>query len=1003
MPAGATIIGRVGVKVLPDTTDFRKDAERQLNAVEKKLKISIPTKLDMSGAQRDFITELQKINQRNRNNDNRKIRFHATISRDGMREAVVSARRRLQELAQSERIQFNIDDLNATTMGRLRIDQDSLEDAKKELERWRRNVSPIKVLVEATVSKGSAAIAAAQLSFLSRPRTVPLLPKVDSKAALAAGTALAALSGARVVHKYFDDITDSLKNLDKNLPVIGALSLAISGLVGWTLAGASNLLALTYSLAQIGPAALALPGILGGLTLGIGTMVAALRDFHTIFPDVKKSLSEMQDSISENFWARARAPMREMIDTLLPQLAAGLNATASSLGTFFADLTSSLTETFSGALAGMFDDLAASIEIAATGTDAYAGVIRTLGEVGAGYLPRLAQWFVDISTSFDNFLSQAAADGRLQQWIDNGIFQLGELGRVVSGFWGVFSGLARGAIQAGGSTLTILADTLQRMSDTVNSADFQTRLVNVLEAAHLAMSNISAVSGPAVNLAFKVLADTAAHLLPIVGEAIGGLLTLIANIAAHPAVQGGLVTFFMGLRDAISSLQPLGEPIGLALGAILDVLGLLAETVAPLAVSVFETFAQVLVDLQPTIEWLISNLGPPLVKVIDGVGAAILAVTGYLSDHQTTAQIVFSAVIAGFAAWGVAATVNAAKNVAAWVSTALAAVASGNTQKLTAGQLVAMWVLMAAKAAFNAAKIVASWLLTAVAGAAKAAVSIATSVAKMVASWVLLAAQAAANAAKVVASWVLTSAAALKAVAIHAAQVAVMVAKWVFLGAQALINGAKVAAAWLLALGPIGIVIAAVAAAVVLIIVYWDDIKAAFQRGVAAVTGFVQALPGKIKGFFSNAGSILVNAGREIIEGLLRGITGAFGKVKAKLGELTSMLPDWKGPANRDRTILRDAGRLVIGGFIDGLESQYGAVRRSLTGLTRDVQSTSFAAPSMALNPGAVRAMGSLIGDVSNGGTVIQKTLNYHAAPGSSISSEEDLFAAASRTRMVGW
>jgi hypothetical protein len=45
--------------------------------------------------------------------------------------------------------------------------------------------------------------------------------------------------------------------------------------------------------------------------------------------------------------------------------------------------------------------------------------------------------------------------------------------------------------------------------------------------------------------------------------------------------------------------------------------------------------------------------------------------------------------------------------------------------------------------------------------------------------------------------------------------------------------------------------------------------------------------------------------------------------------------------------------------------------------------------------------VGSALGNgSSNGGS--SKTLNYYAAPGSSLGSEEDLFAAANRARM-GW
>lgn len=121
----------------------------------------------------------------------------------------------------------------------------------------------------------------------------------------------------------------------------------------------------------------------------------------------------------------------------------------------------------------------------------------------------------------------------------------------------------------------------------------------------------------------------------------------------------------------------------------------------------------------------------------------------------------------------------------------------------------------------------------------------------------------------------------------------------------------------------------------------WNTITGAVSSGVENAVGFVRGLPGKIKDIFSGAGSWLLDAGRKIISGFIDGITGMFGKVKEKLGQLTSWLPDWKGPAERDEVILKPAGQLVIGGFREGLESQYGAVKRSLSRFTADLAGSS--------------------------------------------------------------
>lgn len=167
----------------------------------------------------------------------------------------------------------------------------------------------------------------------------------------------------------------------------------------------------------------------------------------------------------------------------------------------------------------------------------------------------------------------------------------------------------------------------------------------------------------------------------------------------------------------------------------------------------------------------------------------------------------------------------------------------------------------------------------------------------------------------------------------------------------------------------------------------WSTITGAVSSGVENAVSFVRGLPGKIKDIFSGAGSWLLDAGRKIISGFIDGITSMFGKVKEKLGQLTSWLPDWKGPAERDEVILKPAGQLVIGGFREGLESQYGAVKKSLAGFTADL------AGSSKIN---ANITGVPAGQAGVGGNT---TINIHVdmAQLASVRTVEDLLANIGR------
>jgi hypothetical protein len=74
------------------------------------------------------------------------------------------------------------------------------------------------------------------------------------------------------------------------------------------------------------------------------------------------------------------------------------------------------------------------------------------------------------------------------------------------------------------------------------------------------------------------------------------------------------------------------------------------------------------------------------------------------------------------------------------------------------------------------------------------------------------------------------------------------------------------------------------------------------------------------------------------------------------------------------------------------MESQYGKVQRSLRGFTDNIGSGAVDLPAYAAS---INENGPNV--------VVNKHLHYTAAPGSSLGAEEDLFAAANRSRMTGW
>ncbi|MEV3858482.1 hypothetical protein AB0J38_29730 [Streptomyces sp. NPDC050095] len=620
--ADANIVGKIAVKVMPDTRGFKKDLKEQLKRIENDLAITIQTKADATGARRDVLDIVRGINRDNKSTDARKIRFYTTIDDNGMARAVKEAAVKLREKAKSEKIDFKVGDVTGSGKIELELDKDSADRVKDVIDRWRRDVSPVKVDIELNWPAGASAAVSARLAILTRPRTVPIIPDLDNTAVTKVATALAALSGARVLGDTFERLWKSIKNLDRAAPIIGTLATAIAGLAAWGITAASNLFTLSASLASIAPTALLLPGLLGGMAVGLGVSIAALKDFNKVIPEVKSALSGLQNTISENFWAKAAEPIRAVVDDLLPKFRDGVSKTATELGSFFGSFATNLGTSLSPALSQMFTDLSESIAVATSGTDTFASIIATLGEVGTSYLPQLAQWFVNISEQFDGWLQDKGQNG-LKDMIDEGIQALKDLGSIIVDIGGIFAGVARAAEEAGGSTLGSLADMLDQIHQKIDSSGVQDAMRMLFYSAHEAMDELMLSAGPQLHAFLSTFVGLLTAVLPQVGNIIGTALGGIADALNQPAVTEGVHALFDGMQAGVEGLLPALAPLGQALGALMQVVGALVAQIGPLLGAALGPLASAFAALAPMLLPIIELLGGALTQAFQQLGPVI--------------------------------------------------------------------------------------------------------------------------------------------------------------------------------------------------------------------------------------------------------------------------------------------------------------------------------------------------------------------------------------------
>ncbi|MFJ2318451.1 hypothetical protein ACIOTN_17315 [Glutamicibacter sp. NPDC087661] len=344
---------------------------------------------------------------------------------------------------------------------------------------------------------------------------------------------------------------------------IAATTTALTTLGAMATASASNVAALTASLSAVAGAALALPGIVGAFAVGLVAMVAALKDAPKVLGDLANKFGSLQDSISTAFWASAEKPIRSLITSTLPALESGLSKVGDSLGKWTGELAASIEKAASNtSLQNLFEKTAESIDIASQGLQPLVDGLKAVGGTGLEYLAPLAQAFTDLSTRFGAWAQQAAEDGSLKRWTEQGITALQNLGGILLGLGGILSAIGTAAQSAGGAGIAELASGLQRVADVMNAEPFQGALTTVFEGAHTAMGTLGTVLAP--------LGDLFVALAPVIAQ----VMTTAAELSA--AVVSGLAPGLSGLTPLISSVVSLFGSLAPIISVVLGIVSQLA-------------------------------------------------------------------------------------------------------------------------------------------------------------------------------------------------------------------------------------------------------------------------------------------------------------------------------------------------------------------------------------------------------------------------------------------
>jgi len=458
--------------------------------------------------------------------------------------------------------------------------------------------------------------ASAHIAEVTRKRTAKVDVDLTKTSIAKATTLIASLSGARVTTDLVKGLSSRLQNLDRSLPKLALVVSSIGSIGAMALSSGAGILTMAGSLATLAALAAPVPGLLAAAGVAGIALIVALKDASTQLSSLNPLWKQLQTTIQNNFWAKAKQPILDLVNGVFPQLKKGLGDVSSSLGTWAGSVAGSFQKAFGGSvLTGMMSKLSQAIKNSTAGTDAFASSIAALGQFGAQYLPGIGTWFSDISIQFNGWIQKVASDGTLQTWVSNAMTVLQQLGSIIGSVVSIIGSLFKAAQASGSSGLDTLTNALQSISDIVASPAFQSTMTTIFTGAAAGVKGLSAALAPIGGM-LGALAPTLSTLFSGIGTTVGGALSAIAGALSQPAFAEGLTGLFAGLEAGIQAIQPALPAIATALGAAAQFAGALAAQLGPVLGAAMQALAPVITGVLQAVQPLIPVLGGLLVQGI---------------------------------------------------------------------------------------------------------------------------------------------------------------------------------------------------------------------------------------------------------------------------------------------------------------------------------------------------------------------------------------------------
>lgn len=641
----AGTVGRIGIRVFPDLDQFNEKLKAGLEQAERKYKVEIPVRLKTTNRQlaediRDARNQGENVAKAN----NVKFRIPVGVKEQdaetgteiqnkvketnarlasGKTKFMVPVGINSSELARDLKTAINQAKAQLTAEDRtikLILDVDKTRFERK-FEELKNHYDGKEIDLKADVDRSGRA--EASLAVLSRNRYVDLIVRIEKRSLATARATLAALTGANILRSTGLALERFAMNIDRYAGRFAALGLLLTTVASSGLSLVSSMTGLFADIGKLGGFALALPTALGSITAFTIAGIMAFTGFKDAINGSEEAMARLPENAQKaaralrGTWTAMQVPTQQafceqmgtaftdLVDRVFPEVQVGLAQVRSSSGKMFREVLRSFTDLGGdGVFAGMFDNLAQGIDIAARGIRPFMGALIQLGSVGSRYLPQVGNWIREISTTFADWVRRSAEAGKINLWMENASKAAGNLGQAFKNAAGALSAIVQGTRSAGSGNLETLADTMLKIRRTAESNVFQTGMANILGGAHIAVQFLQDALGD-LGRTLYVISPTIKQVLTDTGATVGNLLSSVATAMRSDAFQNGLGDFFAGIRKGVEGLTRYAPRVIDTLGDLGGVLGTIATEFGPVVGQVLAEVGNVFRELSPAIKELI--------------------------------------------------------------------------------------------------------------------------------------------------------------------------------------------------------------------------------------------------------------------------------------------------------------------------------------------------------------------------------------------------------------